>query len=87
MHNEITDFLGIHLKEPVIYEHSENQTALSRFKTWLSPQETALFDIRVTDNESKYYSLRKPEYVLECCADEGKDKVLSNLPGEAYRFY
>ena len=39
-----------------------------------SPQETALFDIRVLDTEAKSYSNKKPEDVLESCADENRTK-------------
>ena len=60
-------------KKPVIRKHKENQKALRAdllIKGVWSPQETASFDIRVTDTEAKSYSNRNPEDVLESCADE-----------------
>ena len=84
-HNEIRDLLGdlsclariYTQKEPVIREHSENQKALRAdlIRGVWSPQETASFDIRVTDTEVKSYSNnRNPEDVLESCADEKRRK-------------
>ena len=80
-HNEIRDLLGdlsclawtYTQKEPVIREHSENQKALRAdllIRGVWSPQESASFDIRVTDTEAKSYSNRNPEDVVESCADE-----------------
>ena len=64
-------------KEPVVREQLENQkplrTDLLIRGVW-SPQETALFDIRVIDTEAKSYSNKNPEDVLESCADENRTK-------------
>ena len=64
-------------KKSIIREQSENQKALRAdllIRGVWSPQETASFDIRVTDTEAKSYSNRNPEDVLESCADEKRRK-------------
>ena len=62
---------------PVILEHSENLKALRAdllLRGVCSPQETASFDIRVSDTEAKSYSNRNAEDALESCADRKRRK-------------
>ena len=64
-------------KEPLIREHSNEQPALRAdllVRGVWNYQDTASFDIRVTDTEAKYYNNKSSKAVLMQCEDEKKKK-------------
>ena len=84
-HNEVRDVLGDLSslawsnvqKEPLIREHSNEQPALRAdllVRGVWSYQDTASFDIRVTDTEAKSYNNKSSKAVLMQCEEEKKKK-------------
>ena len=80
-HNEVRDVLGDLSslawsnvqKEPLIREHSNEQPALRAdllVRGVWSYQDTASFDIRVTDTEAKSYNNKSSKAVLMQCEEE-----------------
>ena len=64
-------------KEPLIREHSNEQPVLLAdllVRGVWSYQDTASFDIRVTDTEAKSYNNKSSKAVLRQCEEEKKKK-------------
>ena len=86
-HNEVRDIVAelsqiawkqVH-KEPVIRETTTTESGLRAdflIRGVWNPQETASYDIRVTDTDARSYGNRSTAQVLKACESEKKNKHL-----------